>query len=160
MTNKPSGPDQEEIRLLIKELADVKEVLQQNSRQLLRIERQLKALFPDAAPAPRNGNGRSTSTSKPANKRQPLDEPVARRVIDDLKIRASKGEQIEAELRGYVVKPDLQMLARILGMTNAKLPPKDELIKRISSRLRQSAAVTSGFGGLHEEASEYKTKEQ
>jgi hypothetical protein len=148
MTNNPSSLDQDEIRLLVKELADVKEVLQENSRQLLRIERQVKAVF--STPAPRNGSRHST-----AKKRQHLDEPVARRVIDDLKVRASKGEQIEIELRGYLVKPDLQILARILGMTNAKLPPKDELIRRISSRLRQSAAVTAGF---HEETSEYEEK--
>lgn len=145
MTNNPSGLDQDDIRLLVKELADVKEVLQENSRQLLRIERQVKAVL--SGVAPRNG-----SRQPAPKKRQHLDEPVARRVIDDLKLRASKGEQIETELRGYLVKPDLQILARILGMTNAKLPPKDELIRRISSRLRQSAVLTAGF---HEEASGY-----
>jgi hypothetical protein len=142
MTNNLSNLDQGEILLLVKELADVKEVLRESSRQLLRIERRVKAAFPTAAPPDRVG--RST-----AKKKQRLDELLARQVIDDLKVRASKGEQIEIELRGYLVKPDLQILARMLGMTNAKLPPKDELVRRISTRLRQSVAVTAGF---HEEA--------
>ena len=43
------------------------------------------------------------------------------------------------------VKNELAVLARELGMTNTKLPPKDELVRRISTRLRQKASVASGF---------------
>ncbi|MDE2475538.1 MAG: hypothetical protein KGO48_10865, partial [Alphaproteobacteria bacterium] len=78
-------------------------------------------------------------------KSRQLTEESAKNLIDGLKGRISKGEQIERELGTYPVKPDLQMVARVLGMTNAKLPPKDELIARISTRLRQSVSLTSGI---------------
>jgi hypothetical protein len=84
-----------------------------------------------------------------------LDEPAARNVIAHLKRQVAKGEQIETELKRYLVKPDLQMVARILGMTNAKLPPKDQLVRQISTRLRQSVSVTAGF---HEAAKSYDEK--
>jgi hypothetical protein len=149
MTSNLSSLDQEGLRLLLKELAEVKEVLQESSRQLLRIERQVKAALSSAAPA-------DQARRPAARKKQHLDESVARQLLAELKVRASKGEQIEVELKGYLVKPDLQILARMLGMTNAKLPPKDELVRRISTRLRQSAIVTAGF---HEDpVSEYRER--
>jgi hypothetical protein len=138
MSNNHSSLDRDEIRLLVKELAEIKGVLQESSRQLLRIERRVTAAFPTTAPSERTGRSAS-------EKRRYLDEQAAHHVIANLKVRASKGEQIETELRGYVVKPDLQFVARILGMTNTKLPPKDELVRLISTRLRQSASVTAGF---------------
>ena len=60
---------------------------------------------------------------------------------------ADRGGQLESELRRMTVKNELAVLARQLGMTNTKLPPKDELVRRISTRLRQSASVTSGIRG-------------
>jgi hypothetical protein len=39
------------------------------------------------------------------------------------------------------------LIAKALGMTNDKLPPKDELVRRISTRIRQSASVTTGIQG-------------
>jgi hypothetical protein len=148
MSNDISTPGHDEIRLLVQELADVKEVLRENSRQLLRIERRVKAAFPAIAVSVRTA--RSSS-----GKRTHLDEPAARNVIAHLKQQVAKGEQIETELKRYLVKPDLQMVARILGMTNTKLPPKDQLVRQISTRLRQSVSVTAGF---HEAAKSYDGK--
>jgi hypothetical protein len=148
MSNNLSTPSQDEIRLLVQELADVKELLRENSRQLQRIERQVKVAFPSAA-----ASVRTARTS--SGKRTHLDEPAAQKVIAHLKEQVVKGEQIETELKRYLVKPDLQIVARILGMTNTKLPPKDELVRRISTRLRQSVSVTAGF---HEAAKSYGDK--
>jgi hypothetical protein len=147
MNNNLSRPGEEEIHLIVQELADVKELLQENSRQLRRIERQVKAAFPAVVA--------SVRTSRSAVKKLRLDEQGAEQVITRLKERVAKGEQIETELKGYLVKPDLQMVAKILGMTNTKLPPKDELIRRISTRIRQSVSVSTGF---HEEARGYGEK--
>jgi|SRR5271163_1659578 len=130
---------QGDILLFLEELAGVKELLRESSRQLVRIERRVKAAFPGV-------NATQSRTVRPVSSgRSRLDEVSALAVIDDLKAKASKGEQIEAKLRDYSVKPELQIIARILGMTNAKLPPKDELVKRISTRLRQSVSVAAGM---------------
>ena len=147
MNGDLTGSNQNDARLLLQELADIKEVLRETSRQLLRIERRIKASFPVVA-AGSSRIGRSV-----AEKKAQLDEHTVQQVIAGLKERVSKGEQIEAYLRNYRVKPDLQLVARVLGMTNAKLPPKDELVRRISTRLRQSVSVTTGF---HEETTTFK----
>jgi hypothetical protein len=91
----------------------------------------------------------------PLLKEMRLDEQSAEQVIAGLKERVAKGEQIEPELKGYLVKPNLQMVARSLGMTNTKLPPKNELVRRIATRIRQSVSVTRGF---HEAAKNYDEK--
>ncbi|MBI3702385.1 MAG: hypothetical protein HY244_00695 [Rhizobiales bacterium] len=95
---------------------------------------------------------RAQTKHSSSEKRLRLDEAAAQQVIASLKERISKGEQIESQLTDYSVKPNLQIIARILGMTNVKLPPKDELVRRISTRLRQSVSVTTGF---HEETRGY-----
>jgi hypothetical protein len=149
MSSNLLGPDQNDVRLLLEELAEVKELLRESSRQLLRIERRAKAAFPAIAGASTDRSSRSGT-----RKRSHLDDQTAQQVISNLKERVSKGEQIETQLREYSVKPDLQIFAKILGMTNTKLPPKDELVRRISTRLRQSVSVTSG---IHDEARSNKS---
>jgi hypothetical protein len=132
MTNESTKTDEEAILLVSDDIAEVKALLRQASQQLLRIERQLKAALPQRIPVPK----------KP---RQRIDEQGAGEVINRLKERLLRGEQIEGQLRVFTVKPELQRIARLLGMTNTKLPPKDELIRRISTRLRQGVSVTSGI---------------
>jgi hypothetical protein len=150
MSDTLSNQSEHEGGVLLKELSDIKEILREISRELLRIERRVKAAFPGSAAVGRNG--RSSARKKPK-----LDEQSARELLNTLKDRVSNGEQIETELRGYLVKPDLQMLARILGMTNAKLPPKDQLVSRISTRLRQSVSVTRG---IYQAASSSKSSDE
>ena len=125
--------NQDELELLALELSELKGVLRELSQQVLRIERRVKVALPAHQRQPE---------SKP---RQRLDESAARRTIARLRERAGDGEQIESELMGMTVKNELAVMARELGMTNAKLPPKDALIRRISSRLRQSASVVSSI---------------
>ncbi len=125
--------NQDELELLVLELSEVKGILRELSQQVLRVERRVKAALP--------------ASQKPSksNPRQRLDESAARRTISRLRERARGGEQIENELRNMKVKDELAVMARELGMTNAKLPPKDDLIRRISTRLRQSASVVSSI---------------
>ena len=132
MSNNPSSPNQNDIRSLLEELGAVKEILRELSRQLLRMERRVRVAIPATAGASPN-----------RMKRPHLNEQTARQILEKLKERVSKGEQVEAQLREYSVKPDLQTFAKLLGMTNTKLPPKDELVRRISTRLRQAVSVTS-----------------
>ena len=104
-----------------------------------RIERRVKAALPP-----------SRQTTK-ADRSSPMDETAARRMVDRLTERAKGGEQIESELRRMTVKKELAILARNLGMTNTRLPPKDDLVRRISTRLRQRASVVSGIHGSLQE---------
>jgi hypothetical protein len=137
MNSDSSGRDDTDILLFAEELAEVKALLREASRQLLRIERRVTAAFPGAIS--------KRSRTKQSSEKRGLDEAAAQLLIDRLKDSAAKGEQIEEKLRDFAVKPELQFIARILGMTNSKLPPKDELVRRISTRIRQSASLRSGF---------------
>lgn len=126
MTNDSTKTDEEAILLVSDDIAEVKALLRQASQQLLRIERQLKAALPQRIPVPK----------KP---RQRIDEQGAGEVINRLKERLLRGEQIEGQLRVFTVKPELQRIARLLGMTNTKLPPKDELTEDLNQ------VATGGF---------------
>ena len=140
---KPDGDgraeDRNELEYLALELSEVKGVLRELSQQLLRIERRLRAALPPP-----------DKPAQPARGKR-IDEDAARRLIDRLTERAGAGERIESELRRMTVKGELTALARNLGMTNARLPPKDDLVRRISTRLRQGASVA---GGIQEGARE------
>ena len=123
----------EELKLLALELAKVKNILHELSQQMLRIERRVRVAL--------------SSYQKPpgSNSLKQLDKSAVSSAISQLTERAKKGEQIEDELRGMTVKNGLAVLARELGMTNTKLPPKDELIRRLSTRIRQQASVEYGI---------------
>lgn len=123
----------EELELLALELSEVKSILRELSQQVLRVERRVRAALP--------------SSQKPpgSNSLRQLDKSTVSSAISQLTERAKKGEQIEDELRSMTVKNGLAVLARELGMTNTKLPPKDELIRRISTRIRQRAHVVYGI---------------
>lgn len=123
----------EELELLALELSEVKSILRELSQQVLRVERRVRAVLP--------------SSQKPPGSNSPkqLDKSAVSSAISQLTERAKKGEQIEDELRDMTVKNGLAVLARELGMTNTKLPPKDELIRRISTRIRQRAHVVYGI---------------
>ena len=131
----------EELKLLALELSKVKNILHELSQQMLRIERRVRVALPPSQKPTNSSNLRK------------LDENAASSTINDLTERAKKGEQIENELRGMTVKNGLAVLARELGMTNTKLPPKDELIRRISTRIRQRAHVVYGIREAMREAS-------
>lgn len=123
----------EELKLLTLELSEVKNILREVSQQILRVERRVRVALP--------------SSQKPpgSNGLKQLDKSAVSSTISQLTERAKKGEQIENELRGMTVKNGLAVLARELGMTNTKLPPKDELIRRISTRIRQKARIVYGI---------------
>ena len=120
----------DELELVTLEILEVKSILRELSQQVLRIERRLKATPPP---------------QKKSKIAQQFDENHVRQIIGHLTDCAKEGKQIESELRRTTVKNQLAVLARELGMTNTKLPPKDELIRRISTRLRQRASITSGI---------------
>lgn len=127
---------QDELEMLVLELSEVKGALRELSQQILRIERRVKAALPP-----------SRQPKQTPSSRQHVDGNAAHRIIGQLTEHAKNGEPVERELRQMSVKGELCVLARELGMTNTKLPPKDELVRRISSRLRQRAAVAVGIQG-------------
>lgn len=131
---------QEDLELLALEISEAKSILREVSQQMSRIERRVRAALP-------------SSGSPRKRPRERLDANSVRIVISRLTECARGGKQIENELRRMTVKDELAILARELGMTNTKLPPKDDLIRRISTRLRQRASVESG---IREAAQEQK----
>lgn len=126
----------DELELLALEISEVKDVLRELSQQVLRVERRVQAALPPA-------NKRKTKASGS----QKVADADAWRIIDDLTKSAQQGNQIEQALRKMTVKGGVAVLAKELGMTNSKLPPKDELIRRVSTRLRQRASVEAGISG-------------
>lgn len=122
-----------ELELLALELSDVKEALHEISRQVRRIERRVDAALPQAS-----------KRTEPV-RRVKLDDSVARQTITRMREDAVNGLRIEDELRRMTVKNELVPLARELGLTNAKLPPKDGLVRLIATRIRQGAIVARGF---------------
>lgn len=126
----------EELELLALEVSEVKDVLRELSQQVLRIERRVQAALPPGSKKQARTGGN-----------QKIADADAWRIIDGLTKSAQQGEQIEKELRKMTVKGGVAVLAKALGLTNAKLPPKDELIRRVSTRLRQRASVENGICG-------------
>lgn len=133
LERKIYAENQDELEPILLELSEIKGVLRELSQQVLRVERRVKSVLP------------ATEKSPKSKRRQHLDTTAARLTIGRLTERAKEGVQIENELRNMTVKGELAVMARELGMTNTKLPPKDDLIRRISTRLRQSASVVSGI---------------
>ena len=126
----------EELELLALEVSEVKDVLRDLSQQVLRVDRRVQAALPPASKKRARTSGR-----------QKVTDADAWRIIDNLTKSAQQGGQIEEELQKMTVKGGVAVLARALGLTNSKLPPKDELIRRVSTRLRQRAAVENGICG-------------
>lgn len=126
----------EELELLAIEISEVKDVLRELSQQVLRIERRVQATLPPSAKKRTTVSGRKK-----------VNETDAWQIIDALTECAKNGEQIEKELRKMTVKGGVIVIAKALGLTNSKPPPKDELIRRVSTRLRQRAAVQNGICG-------------
>ena len=126
----------DELELLALEISEIKDVLRELSQQVLRVERRVQAALPPASKRKTKASGS-----------QKVADADAWRIIDDLTKSAQQGNQIEQALRKMTVKGGVAVLAKELGMTNSKLPPKDELIRRVSTRLRQRASVEAGISG-------------
>jgi len=130
-------PTADDVSRVVSELAEIKDLLREISREILRIERRVKAVIPRSQ-MPASRGLRSVP-------RPPMDDEAANRVIQSLRNELSLQGSVETKLRQLTVKPELASIARALGMTNTKLPTKDELIRRIATRLRQSAAVSESL---------------
>lgn len=128
---------QDELELLAQEISEVKCILREVSQQISRIDRRVRAALP--------------SSESLVGKTPPkcLETKETHTIVTELTKRAGAGEQIEHALTRMNVKGELSVLARELGMTNKKLPPKHDLVRRISTRIRQRASVQAG---IHEGA--------
>ena len=130
----PSSTDsRKEIELLAQEVSELRNALRELSRQILRIERRIWSVLPRSKQSARPSLGKHS------------EEHFAVSVINRLTESAKEGREIENDLRQMTVKPELVKVARELGMTNTKLPPKDDLVRRISTRIRQKASLARGI---------------
>ncbi len=151
------GDKVEYIEKLTQEVADLKGVLQDISQQVRRIERRIDLILPERARTKRrkaSANGERRSAKTPT-----MSEIDARQIIDRLteKLRADKSiESVQSELRNLTVQHGLTPIARVLGMTNAALPPKTELVMNIITRLRQSVMLSENIRKMPHVAEEEK----
>lgn len=127
----------DELELLALEISEVKCILREVSQQISRIDRRVRV----ALSSSENIVGKNTPKR--------LETKETHTIVTELTKRAGAGEQIEHALTRMNVKGELAILARELGMTNTKLPPKHDLVRRISTRIRQRASVQAS---IHEGA--------
>ena len=132
--NESNVQNKEELETLFLEILEMRNVLHEMSQQLVRIERRVRITLP-----------KSEHRLSLRRQKIKLDEATAKREVEKLKESVKNGVQIEDELRKMSVKNELAMIARELGMTNTALPPKNDLIRRISSRVRQAVSVYSSI---------------
>ena len=125
---------QNDIESLALEISEIKVTLREISQQILRIDRRVRAVLP----SPKKTVVNSVSTNC-------IEMKKAQSIINELTKHARDGQQIEDDLRSMNMKYELSIIARELGMTNKKLPPKHDLVRRISARIRQRVSVETGI---------------
>ncbi|MDD9814671.1 MAG: hypothetical protein OXU31_01615 [Gammaproteobacteria bacterium] len=144
--NNLIGDQAHDVQRLATEVAELKGILGDISQQIRRIERRVDAVL---HPASGYSHKARVADSNPRTKKYPTTtEFAALQIIEELKKSMRRDKSIEPVLRKMTVKNELTAIARALGMTNAKLPPKTELIGRIVTRLRQSIMLTENIDAL------------
>lgn len=126
--------DLQRMGVIAQELAELKDIMREVSSRVRRVERRVESVL--APPA----------TAFRARMQQLRTLEETHRLIDHLIERAGADEQIEDELGNYSVKGGLAEVARELGLANTRLPPRDDLIPIIATRLREIAHVRRPFG--------------
>jgi len=141
------GDRPDDVKRLATEVADLKSVLEGMLQQVRRVERRIDLALPEAAKAKRGaGNG--------AAKNAAMGVRQARQTIDRLTEALRDKQPIQTELRGMTVKHQLQPIARELGIADAPLPAKMELVARIMTRLRQRIMLTENARAVSQVAEE------
>lgn len=138
---RPSD-DPKQLQALAAEAADLRHILVGLTQQVRRMERHIKASLPDAA------SGGDVADAPRLDK---ASESEVDKVVRHLKASMVEGENIAPALRAMTVKHGLAPIARYYGMTNTALPPKDELVLNIITRMRQSVIISEGFRKLAED---------
>lgn len=147
--------DPQKFEILASEISDLKNVLVGLTHQARRIERRIDAVLPEKTKLRKNARAENNAAAT-ANK---FDEDKIKLVVDKLKEKIIAHQDIQAELRAMNVKYDLRPIARYFGMTNGPLPPKDELILNIITRLRQSVMIGENMRNMSrvaEDGRDYK----
>lgn len=134
-TAKFIGDHPDDVKRLATEVADLKSVLEGMLQQVRRVERRIDLVLPEGVKAKRGkvGNGATKST---------LNASQARQIVDRLTEELRDKKPVQTELRSMTMKYQLQPIARELGIADAPLPAKTELIARIMTHLRQRIMLT------------------
>lgn len=136
---------EEEVKELVKELRELKDILREISSKVAHIEARAKRTFPVAFPK-----------APPGLKPPPLritDPPTispqeAVRLYDDLVVIAKQGDKEEVQRRlEKMALPDLSLLSRELGVSLGKSKPSRKvLINGVLGRINESMMLsTSSF---------------
>jgi hypothetical protein len=136
---------EEEVKELVKELRELKDVLRQISSKVAHIEARAKrafpAAFPKASPGPRPP---APKISDPPT----ISQKEALKLYDDLVVLAKQGDKGEVQDRlEKMALPDLSLLSRELGVSLGKSKPsRKALISGVLGRINESMMLsTSSF---------------
>lgn len=136
---------EEEVKELVKELRELKDVLREISIKVAHIEARAKrafpAAFPKASPGPRTPAPKITDPPT-------ISQKEALKLYDDLVVLAKQGDKGEVQHRlEKMVLPDLSLLSRELGVSLGKRKPSRKvLISGVLGRIKESMMLsTSSF---------------
>lgn len=136
---------EEEVRELVNELRELKDLLRDISSKVAHIEGRAKrafpAAFPKASPGPRTPAPKITDPPT-------ISEKEALKLYDDLVVLAKQGDKGEVQHRlETMVLPDLYLLSRELGVSLGKRKPSRKvLIHGVLGRINESMMLsTSSF---------------
>ncbi len=136
--NEP--PKREDVEALAGEMRDLKEVLREVSGKLGRIEKRLRAFFPDSFPenkARREPSSNLRENAPTITPQQALD------LYTELVTLARSGQEQEVASRaGKLDIADLALLVRELGAPLGKKPTRSGLTKSLMSRLKESVLLS------------------
>lgn len=136
--NEP--PKREDVEALAGEMRDLKEVLREVSGKLGRIEKRLRAFFPDSFPQ------NKTRKEPSSNLRESAPTITAQQALDiytELVTLARSGQEQEIASRAAKLDiADLALLVRELGAPLGKKPSRTGLTKSLMSRLKESVLLS------------------
>lgn len=136
---------EEEVKELVKELRELKDVLRDISSKVAHIEGRAKRAFPAAFPKASAG----PRTPVPKITDPPtISEKEALKLYDDLVALAKQGDRGEVQRRlETMVLPNLSLLSRELGVSLGKRKPSRKvLINGVLGRINESMMLsTSSF---------------
>ena len=133
---------EEEVKELVKELRELKDVLREISSKVAHIEARAKRTFPAAFPkAPPGPRPPSPKITDPPT----ISPQEALKLYDDLVVMAKQGDKGEVQHRlEKMALPDLSLLSRELGVSLGKSKPSRKvLINGVLGRINESMMLST-----------------
>ena len=134
----------EELERLVQEIESIKSTIKEVGATVSRIERHVRRAFDVPKPSKEKRHGKKCYEPTKTQLATPAISPnEALKVFDELSVLFAEGQGagIEARLQ-KMTTPDLQLLARELGVPLRSRPSKKSLCSRIVGRLNERAMLS------------------